>query len=98
MKRKGQAWTEEEVRAILESWMENPFWREYYEMSPSEKCRELITLEFMYSEEQSEEILQGMRCVEEELELEDWQYLYRYCGNNPRKKKIHDRIVELGGE
>ena len=35
-----------------------------------------------------------MNCIEEE----DWQHLYRYCGNNPRKKLIQSKIRELGGE
>ena len=83
---------------ILQEWLENPYWREYYEKAPSEKCREVIALEFVYSELETEEILEELEAAEKELALEDWQYLYRYCGNNPRKKKIHDRIVELGGE
>ena len=36
--------------------------------------------------------------IEKELGLEDWQHLYRWCGNSPEKKRIHDRIAELGGE
>ena len=86
------------MSTILNEWMKNPFWREYYELAPSEKCRELIALEFIYSEYQSDEVIQEMRQTEKELDLEDWQYLYRYCGNNPRKQMIHDRIRELGGD
>ena len=91
-----------EMERILKEWLENPFWREYYEGAPSDRCRELIALEFMYSEdgydeEELEEIQREMERVEETLGLEDWQHLYRYCGNNPRKKIIHDRIVKLGG-
>ncbi len=85
---------------ILEKWLKNPAWREYYEQAPSEKCREFIALEFCYSEarcsdEESEEILREMRRTEETLELADWKHLFRYCGNNPRKKTIHDRMAEL---
>lgn len=89
-----------EKERILRKWLRNPSWREYYEEAPSDRCRELITLEFMYSDDaydDDQEILREMRRVEETLGLADWQHLYRYCGNNPRKKRIHDRIVELGG-
>ena len=85
---------------VVNEWLKNPSWRKYYETAPSDKCRELIVLEFMYSDDEgeTEEILWEMNRVEAELKLADWQHLFRYCGNNPRKKKIHDRIVELGGE
>ena len=83
---------------ILNEWLENPYWREYYEKAPSGKCREVIALEFLYSELEEDEVLEQLDEAEKELSLEDWRYLYRYCGNNPEKKRIHDRIVELGGE
>ena len=85
-------------QTLLKEWLENPYWQEYYEQAPSEKCRELIALEFMYSEFGTDEIIHEMEEVEKELCLVDWQHLYRYCGNNPRKKMIRDRIRELGGE
>ena len=83
---------------ILNEWLENPSWREYYEKAPSEKCREVIALEFVYSELETEEILEELEAAEKELGLEDWQYLYKCAGTSPEKKRIHDRIVELGGE
>ena len=82
---------------ILNEWLKNPSWREYFEKAPSEKCREVIALEFVYSELETEEILEELEAAEKELALEDWQYLYRYA-HGPEKKRIHDRIVELGGE
>ena len=87
----------EEYMEILNEWLKNPSWREYYEKAPSEKCREVIALEFAYSELETEEILGELEAAEKELALEDWQYLYRYA-HGPEKKRIHDRIVELGGE
>ena len=83
---------------ILNEWLENPYWREYYEKAPSEKCREVIALEFLYSELEEDEVLEQLDEAEKELSLEDWRHLYRYCGNSPEKKRIHDRIVDLGGE
>ena len=83
---------------ILNEWLENPYWREYYEKAPSEKCREVIALEFLYSELEEDEVLEQLDEAEKELSLDDWLYLYKHCGNSPEKKRIHDRIVELGGE
>ena len=47
----------EEYKGILNEWLENPSWREYFEKAPSEKCREVIALEFVYSELEEEGIL-----------------------------------------
>ena len=82
---------------ILNEWLENPSWREYYEKAPSEKCGEVIALEFVYSELETEEILEELETAEKELGLGDWQYLYRHA-HGPEKKRIHDRMVELGGK
>ena len=87
----------EEYMEILNEWLENPSWRAYYEKAPSEQCREVIALEFVYSELETEEILEELEAAEKELALEGWQYLYRHA-HGPEKKRIHDRIVELGGE
>ena len=88
----------EEYMAILNEWLKNPYWREYFEKAPSEKCREVIALEFLYSELEEDEVLEQLDEADKELKLEDWQHMYRYSGNGPEKKRIHDRIVELGGE
>ena len=83
------------VQGSLTKWMENPFWREYWETAPSERCRELIALEFYYSEYMTHEAVEAMRSLEESLSLEDWKHLYRYCGINPRRGFIAKRIREL---
>ena len=83
---------------ILNKWLKNPYWRGYYEQAPTENCREMIALEFMYSENDSEEIAAALDEKERTLTLKDWQHLYKYCGNNPRKKLIQNRIREMGGE
>ena len=88
----------EKYEETLREWLKNPYWREYFEKAPSEKCRDVIMLEFLYSEEETEEVEEALDKAEKELKLEDWQHLYRWCGNSPEKKRIHDRIVALGGE
>ena len=86
----------ERVAENLREWLENPHWRAYYEGAPSEKCRERIALEFLLSEEETEETAAELDRTEAGLSLEDWRYLYRFSGNNPERKKIHDRIAALG--
>ena len=86
------------VAENLKEWLENPHWRKYYEGAPSEKCKEQIALEFYCSEYETDETAAELDRTEKELSLEDWRYLLKGCGNNPRRKIIHDRIVALGGE
>ena len=86
------------VEKNLREWLENPHWRKYYDTAPSALCRQLIALEFWYSEHESDAAVAALEEWEECLSLEDWQHLYRWCGNSPEKKRIHDRIVELGGK
>lgn len=85
----------EAFRQNLNEWLENPSWREYYETAPSIKCQTLIALEFWYSETESEAAVEAMEGVEEDLKLEDWKHLYKYCGNNPRRRIIEKRIEQL---
>ena len=82
----------EELQKNLEEWLENPAWRKYYEKAPSEQCREFIALEFLYSEEESDEIAAAMDEKEKGLTIQDWKHLYKYCGNNPRKTFIQKKI------
>ena len=77
-------------------YMENPYWRKYYETAPSEVCKEFVTMEFYYSVHQTPEA-EGVLCdMEDELGLVDWKHLLKYCGNNPRKvfiKKVIDAFI-----
>ena len=86
---------EDRLKENLESWMENPGWRAYYEKAPSDLCRDVISLEFWESEYETGAAGLAIRELEGGLSMEDWRYLYRHCGNNPRKKYIHDRIMDL---
>ena len=87
---------EARLKENLESWLENPSWREYYETAPSETCRTVISLEFWESEYETGAADDVIRSLEDSLSAEDWNHLYKYCGNNPRKKYIHDRMQETG--
>ena len=57
-----------------------------------DQVRKMITEFYQYNVTPAQ-----LEAAEKELALEDWQYLYRYA-HGPEKKRIHDRIVELGGE
>lgn len=83
------------LKVTLEKWLKNPAWREYYETAPSELCRLVISMEFWESEYESETAANAIKIMEERLSADDWRHLYRYCGNNPRKEYIHDRIMDL---
>lgn len=79
----------------LSEWIENPSWKEYFEKAPSIECQTLIGLEFYYSEYETDAAIEAMEIVENDLSLEDWEYLYKHCRNNPRKSMIHNKIMDL---
>ena len=84
-----------EVRIILEDTLENPYWAAYYRDAPTDRCREFIALEFYYSEYEDEETGAEMDLIEAEMDAAELRYLLKYCGHNPRRKALHDRIDEL---
>ena len=84
---------EAELRRNLKEWLKNPAWREYYETAPSDLCRLYISVEFWESEYDEDAAAEAVKNLEKSLSPEDWKHLYRYCGNNPRKKYILDRMI-----
>ena len=81
----------------LKEWLENPYWREYYEKAPSDKCREFITLEFRYNDTEEEEDARKMDEAESRLDVEDLKHLAKFEGNTPRKAELMRKIRSLGG-
>ena len=82
----------------LNQFLKNDSWKTYYEQAPSKACRKCIEGEFvrsLYSDYGSE---YDKDQLEEPLDLEDWRWLYKWCGNNPRKAFIANRISELETE
>lgn len=73
----------------------NPYWKEYYDTAPTEKCKGYIGLEYCWSNRESEAIRTAMKKTEEELGLEDWKHLLKYCGNNPKQGYIWKKIREM---
>lgn len=85
----------DEVRSILDDTLENPYWAEYYNGAPSDKCKEYIALEFYYSEYEDDETADAMDEIESQLSAEDLRWLMKFCGNNPRKGVLARKIAEL---
>ena len=79
----------------LKEWLENPYWKKYYEEAPSEKCREYIALEFRYSDTEDEEIAEEMDALLETLRAEDLRHLAAYTGNNPERAALLKRAEEM---
>ena len=77
--------------------LENPYWREYYETAPGEACRKYIAMEFYLSEHEIPEAEEVLNEMEEKLSSEDWKHLLKYCGNNPRKGYIMKKIRAMTG-
>ena len=79
----------------LKEWLENPYWKKYYEDAPSEKCREYIALEFRYSDTEDEGIAEKMDALLETLRTEDLRHLAAYAGNNPERTVLLKRAEEM---
>lgn len=79
----------------ISEWLENPYWKKYYEEAPSDACREYIALEFRYSDTENEEIAEEMDALLETLRAEDLRHLAAYAGNNPQKAAFLKRAEAL---
>ena len=79
----------------IREWLENPYWKKYYEEAPSDQCREYIALEFRYSDTEDETLAEEMDALLETLGAEDLRHLAAYAGNNPEKMVLLRRAEEL---
>ena len=79
----------------LEVFLKNDAWREYYEKAPSDACRKAIAGEFVRSMVSPYSAEYNREKLEAPLTLEDWEWLYRWCGSNPRKGFIARKIEKL---
>lgn len=86
---------DEEVDECLKEYLENEFWKKYYETAPGNLCKRYIAYEFYLSEGGDEAAESELQAMEKRLTLEDWEHLYRFCGNNPRKAVIQQHMDEL---
>lgn len=85
---------ERAIKNVLDGYLENPYWAEYYHSAPSDRCREFIALEFYCSEVEDDEAGEAMDLIEEQMNAEELRHLMKHCGNNPRKGILARRIAE----
>lgn len=85
------------TETALKKFMENDYWKEYYESAPSEECREYIKREFVGSlyPDAGEEA--DTKALEPTLKADDWRHLLKYAGNNPFRPYCRKKIRELEG-
>ncbi len=79
----------------IREWLENPYWKKYYEEAPSDSCRQYIALDFRYSDTEDEGIAEEMDALLEKLRAEDLLHLAAYVGNNPQKAAFLKRAEAL---
>lgn len=79
----------------IREWLENPYWKKYYEEAPSDQCREYIALEFRYSDTEDEEIAEEMDALLGMLKAEGLRHLAAYAGNNPERVALMRRAEEM---
>ena len=72
----------------LAVFLKNATWRRYYEEAPSDACRKAIEGEFVRSLNAEYPPEYNRQILEAPLTLADWEWLDKWCGNNPRKKFI----------
>ena len=85
-----------EMKAAMELFMKNDFWREVYENAPSENCREYFRQSFYSSVYPGPDDAGELRAVLfDRFEIADWQYLKRIHTGTPFVKTCHDRIQAL---
>ena len=66
-------------------------------MERAQQLGHYLNIDAKRIELEEEELLEELEAAEKKLGLEDWQYLYRHA-HGPEKKRIHDRIAEMGGK
>ena len=88
---------ERKIQKSLKQFMVNPFWKEYYETAPTGTCKRYIELEFYYSDNLGyisdyEELKKESDKLEKMFVKADWEHLYKYCGNNPKKVYYKNKL------
>ena len=89
---------EAKIGKAVKEFLENPYWKEFYDTAASDTERRYIALNFAWSLTMDEEISNAMSKIESRLGIEDWKHQLKWNGNNPRILKIRRRIAELEAE
>lgn len=89
-----------DVQEAVKLFRRNPYWREYYDGAPTERLKEWVGYQFLLSQdpECQDEVVAAMKWLEEEFTVEEWEYVYKYTGNNPYRLRVQKRIERLRGK
>ena len=95
-------YTQEMMTDAIQSFSENPYWKEYYDTAPSVACKTRIAFNFCSTDygiegyfESKEDFWAERKRLEAQLDLADWKHLLKYSGNNPWRGKCMKEIKEL---
>ena len=92
-------YSNEQLKNAVNVFRENSYWRSYYDDAPSDKCREYIAFDFACSiylkKEINNEYWEQNNKLENELDYDDWKWLYKHSGNNPTRKKYKKKMEEM---
>ena len=84
------------IENALSVYLKNPYWKKVYDDAPSEESRRHCALTFYNGWYfGSTDGVAEQRRLEKKLTLEDWQYLLKYSGNNPFRKRCRENIERL---
>lgn len=87
---------EKKVQYAVKEYCKNPYWAEEYASAPTPKSKRFEELIFYASEfPGSKDFQEERHQLEEEMGLEDWEYLYRTAGNNPWGARCRRKVKEL---
>lgn len=90
---------EEKVSEAVELFLQNPYWRAYYETAPSEYSKRRAMFMFYWSietdESRIEEAMAEAKEIEKNYGLEDCRHELKHSGNNPGRAHWIKRIEEL---
>lgn len=86
------------LNEVLSQVCKNPYWKEYYENAPTDKCKYYIALGFLLSQPEfcidQDEIRNEKKSLEDSFEFLDWKHLYTYSGHNPLRCYYRNKMEQ----
>lgn len=83
------------TKKALKTFLENEYWREYYETAPSEECKRYIEREFVSSLFDNAGEEGNRKALEPTLSVDDWKHLLKWSDPNPFRSYCKKKIAEL---
>ena len=82
------------IEKVFNEFMENDFWKEYYDGAKSDKQKEKIKLDFYYSDTDDESVMPEILKLEGEFTVEEWKYELANTIPSPRVGYIKRKMKE----